>query len=232
MHKLKIYSTAVLFCGLALLPPVVSAQIMGPPLEAGVTEFGYIQKRFHRDMEPNHPREMQWKVTTLFARYAGYDWLTLSGEGLISDVKHDDFPGLRYQRFSLGGGVTSKLYGWRAWNLTGCLHYNEVFDRDHSANRFHKRTYGVIGGVQIGWSYGYRMLDANLWAGPMYVRDVAETYPWDANDPIKNESSGEFGFAAGAHVMLYRHAIGMVTVVYADYLQTRLGFAVSTGGER
>jgi hypothetical protein len=232
MRLIKSGFAAVFLCGVLTMAPAATAQIMGPPLEPGVVEFGYMHKWFHRDMEPFAPTEMRWEVNTLFARYGGFDWLTLSGEGLISSVKHDDFPGMSYHRYALGGGVTARFYELGPWSFAGCFHINEVIDRDDSETRFHKRTYGVIGGLQIGWFYEYDDHRANLWVGPMYVRDVGETYPWDSNDPLQNESPDEFGFAAGAHVVLFKYATGMINVVYADYAQARLGFAISAGGER
>ncbi len=230
MRLIKSGFAAVFLCGVLTMAPAATAQIMGPPLETGVVELGFMHKWFHRDMEPNHPSEMRWEVNALFARYGGFDWLTLSGEALISSFEHEDFSGLNFHRFSVGGGVTTRLYQWESWNFSGCFHYNEVFDREGTVSRFHKRTYGVIGGLQAGWSYDYRGHKLNLWAGPMYVRDVGETYPWDSNDPIRNESSDDFGMAVGAHVVVFRYGTGILNVVYADYLQARLGLALSTGG--
>lgn len=232
MRTTRICVAAVVVCSVLSMASFASAQIMGPPLERGEVEFGYMHKWFHRDMEPYHPLEMKWEVNMLFARYGGFDWLTLSGEGLISGIEHDDFPGLRYQRFSLGGGITSRFYTLGPWSLSGCFHYNEVFDRDKSYYRFHKRTYGVVSGLQIGRTFEYRGQNADLWIGPMYIRDTGENYPWDSNEPIKNESSDDFGFAAGAHIVLFRHYAGVVNVVYADYFQARLGVTIRTGGAR
>ncbi|NIO29119.1 MAG: hypothetical protein GTO29_11270 [Candidatus Latescibacteria bacterium] len=206
-----------------------NAQILSSTLKSGEAELGYIHKWFHRDMEPNLPTEMRWEVSTLFARYGGFEWLTLSVEGAISIFDHEDFPGLKYRRYALGGGVAAKLYQYRQWAFAGCFHFNEVWDHDRSANHFDKRTRGVITGLQIIRSFTFRNHAADVWIGPMYVDDIGETYPWDSNTPIKNEASDNFGVAMGAHTVFFKHFAGLFYVVYANYFQARLGIALHLG---
>jgi hypothetical protein len=206
------------------------AQVMGIPLEQGAFQFGYAYKWFHRDMEPNFPTEMRWEVGTFFARYGGFEWLTISIEGVAYSFEHEDFPELEYRRYAVGAGLAARLYRRGPWEIAGVFNYSEVWDHDDSPNNFHKRTSGLTAAMLLGRSFAYRDQKAFLWVGPAYVDDVAETYPWDSNDPIRNESVHNFGIAGGAEVLLFRHCAGFAYVVYTDYVQPRLGFAYQIGG--
>jgi hypothetical protein len=209
------------------------AQVMGLPLERGSVQLGYAYKWFHRDMEPSYPSEMRWEVGTFTVRYGGFQWLTLSIEGRVSNVEHDEFAGLEFRRYAVGAGLEVRLYERGPWEVAGAFHYTEVWDHDDSPNHFHKRTRDVTTALLVGRSFDYRGQDVALWAGPAYVDDMAETYPWDSNEPIPNEASNDFGITAGAEVLLFRHLAGVAWFVYAaDYIQPRIGLACQFGGAK
>jgi hypothetical protein len=215
----------MLICAVA-----AEAQIMGLPIPPHALEIGYTHKWFHRDVETGPVDELKWEVGTIAVRYGALSRLTISFEGNTSLYKNDDFPGLEFERYTVGGGVVVEVWERGPWNLSTCLHYNEVYDHDISKTHFHKRVYDIIGGVQAGYCFeplGQRM---NVWAGPMVVRDVGENYPWDANEPIRSESSGDFGFAVGSELVAVNYIAGNFYVVYADYLQARIRIAFHIGG--
>lgn len=206
------------------------AQIMGLTIPQRAVEIGYTHKWFHRDVEPGPVDEMKWEVGTLAVRYGALSHLTISFEGNMSSYENDEFPGFEFVRYTVGGGAVLEAWDQGPWSVSVCLHYNEVYDHDQSKSNFHKRVYDVIAGAQAGYRFealGQRM---NVWAGPVYVRDVGENYPWDANEPVRSESSGDFGIAVGSELVVVNYIAGNFHVVYADYLQARLRFALHIGG--
>jgi hypothetical protein len=207
-----------------------NAQIMGLTIPERGIEIGYTHKWFHRDVEPGPVDELKWEVGTFAVRYGVLSRLTISFEGNTTKFEHDDYPGFEFDRYTVGGGAVVEVWDRGAWSLSACLHYNEVYDHDLSKSHFHKRVYDVIAGVQAGYRFeplGQRM---NVWGGPMYVRDVADNYPWDANEAIRSESTGDVGIAVGSELVVLHHIAGSFHVVYADYLQARIRIALHIGG--
>jgi hypothetical protein len=209
-----------------------NAQVMGMNLDRHAAEIGFIYKWYHRDLEPNPPAEAKWGVSTFYVRYGAVPWMTGSLEGRVSEYENDEFEGMHFRRYTLGGGATVRLYRYGAWEFAGSFHFNEVWDEDRSEYHFHKRTYGVIAGLQAGRRFEIGGQRLGVWAGPMYARDVGENYPWDAEEPLRSESQDNLAIAAGGEIVAIGFLTGSAYVVWADYLQARLSFGVHVGGKR
>lgn len=208
-----------------------SAQIVGTTLEDDQVEMGAAYKWFHRDLEPYQPIEKRWEVATLFVRYGAGRRLTLIAEGGLSLVEHDDFPGLDYRRYALGLGATALLFERGDWSVCGSFHANEVWDHDNSHFRFHKRTYGFLGGVHVARVFEVLDQEVGVWTGMFYIEDTAETYPWDSRRALRSESDGGVAAALGGRVVLFDDLSGFAQMVYADYAQWRIGAALMINGE-
>ena len=210
----------VSFCGAAF------GQIMGPPLPTSSFEGGYTYKWFHRDLEPNKPIEMEWEVASFYARYGVTDRVTISFEGGSWEIEHDDFRGTEWDRITVGGGITARLYDYRGRYFSGFFHYNEVMDSDRSSAHFRKQTRGVITGIQANNKIRYRKQTVWITAGLAYVWDQGKNYVWGERPPLEDESEENLGLVLGANALIRGRLAPFAYVVYADYWQPRVGVAL------
>lgn len=209
-----------------------NAQIMGLTIPRRAIEIGYTYKWFHRDVEPAPIDEIKWEVGTFAVRYGAMSRVTISFEGYASRYESDDFPGLLFKRYTVGGGAVAEVWDGGPWSVSACLHYSEVYDSDRSKSHFHKRVYDVTAGLQVGYLFEPLGQHMNVWAGPVYVHDVGENYPWDTDEPIRSESKSDLGLAVGSEVVVFDYIAGNLHIVYANYLQARVRIALHLGGAK
>ena len=228
MTRRTAISLAFLFAILAPTPGWT--QVLAPPVPQHTVDLGFVYKWYHRDMEPESPRENQWEVGTIYGRFGVFEWLTLSFEGAISNVEHEDFPDLVYRRYAVGAGATAALLTFAGFDLDATLQVNDVWDQDYSENEFHKRTHGVVASIFVARTIGAGDFSFDLWAGPVYANDYGDNYPWGAREPVRNESVDNVGVLAGASVLAWRHILLTGSVDWINYSQVRLAAAVRFGG--
>jgi len=203
-----------------------SAQVIGPVLSKSSLELGYIYKWYHRDMEPNTPVEKDWEVASFFVRYGGTSRLTLSLEGGLWNVEHDDFPGMEFRRYTVGGGVGIRVLEVAGIGFSAFGHYNEVLDYDLSPPAFHKQTWGLNLGVLAEWSMTWKEQVLGIWGGPAYTLDESKNHAWNVRTfAYEDESATELGFVVGVNAVLWGRIVPSAHVVYADYFQGRIGIA-------
>jgi hypothetical protein len=207
------------------------AQIVAPLLEKQAFEVGYAYKWFDRDV-PSPQLEAEWDVGSFFARFGALDWLTLAAEGGLWGVEAADGTNQDYSRWVVGGAASARLHRAKRWNLTATITYNEVYDHDKSKNRSDKRTRGWNAGVLAGTTFAPAGQRLDLWAGPMFVDDLVESYAWGVDDPLAYNADTKLGGAAGAYAVLFDYISGFAYVLYADHPQWRVGVSLRTrGGE-
>ena len=223
--KKAVYIT-ISFLFLVSLCGAAYGQIVGPPLGKASFEGGYTYKWFHRDLEPNKPIEMEWEVASFFARYGITDRVTISFEGGSWEIEHDDFPGMEWDRITVGGGITVRVYEYRRYGLSGFFHYNEILDTDRSSARFRKQTRGVLTGVQVERGFKYRKQKVWLAAGVAYVWDQGKNYVWGERPPLEDDSENNIGIVLSASALIHNRLATFVYLVYADYWQPRVGVAL------
>jgi hypothetical protein len=202
------------------------AQVLGPSLESGSLELGYAYKWFHRDLESLVPEESRWETASLFFRYGAFGWVTLSFEGGIWNMEHDDFPGQYYRRYTVGAGASVDIWSYRGFAVSGSFHYSEIMDHDKSEYHFHKRIRSVIGGLFVETSYASWNQTFEMWGGLLYGYDEGETYAWGSPPAIEGDTDNNVGAGLGVGAVLFEHFVPFAQVVYIEYPQARVGFSL------
>lgn len=199
------------------------AQILGPTLDRHTLEVGYTYKWYERDFESDFLGQEDWSTGAFYFRYGACRWATIAFEGGIWTVHHDDFEGIDYRRYAFGGGLTALCWQRSAWRVEASAHYSEIFDHDRSENRLHKNVRNITATLQVERLFVIRNQEVFVWAGPAIVYDQSRQYPWLTSDPMKNDTSNNFGFVVGLNATALGRLSLFSDVVYADTFQPRLG---------
>ena len=202
------------------------AQVMGPALERHALEFGFVYKWYERDFESMYVGREDWSAGALYFKYGVCRWATLSVEGGISAVHHDDFPDNDYRRYTIGTGLTARVYERPGFRIEASGHYSEIFDHDRSDNQFHKNTRDIVAAIQFEGVGTIRDQQIVFWIGPAYVYDQVRQYPWRTHEPVKGDTSANFGVIIGTNVLLFDRIDVFFNGVYADAFQPRLGAGI------
>lgn len=224
---------AIFLCAVLCVsvPQSISAQVIAPPMEYKAAELGFTYKWFHRDVETGLIPEPQWETAAFYGRFAASDWLTITAEGGSWEVTHDDFPGQEYKRWTVGGGAVARAYSRGSLSVDATVTYNEIYDHDESTFDFDKRTYGWNAGVILDYGARFAGQSVDFWAGPMYVDDAIENYPYGADQPVRSDPENHWGIAAGAYGLFFDHASVFSYVLFLDHPQARVGLALRFGGD-
>ncbi len=199
------------------------AQVLGLALERHTLEIGYTYKWYERDFESDFLGKEDWSSGVFYFRYAACRWATISFEGGIWNLDHDDFEGIDYRRYAFGGGLTALLWRGAAWRVGASGHYSEIFDHDRSANRLHKNVRDITAAVHVERSFAVRNQTLAVWAGPAVVYNQSRQYPWQSTDPVRHDTSDNLGFAVGLNATLFGRLSLFSHGVYADTFQPRIG---------
>jgi hypothetical protein len=220
---------AIAFLVLARAPGA-RAQIVSPTIEHRAFEIGLAYKWFDRDVQSGPVDELKWEVATLYGRYGAFDRVTLSAEGLASDVNHPDFPLGIYRRYTMGGGVSVRVFEQASWEIDVTGHYQTVWDNDASSWDFDKRTRGWNADALVARHFTPGGQYLRAWAGPAYVDDRAENFLWGSSDPVVHEPESHWGIVAGGELVLWNHVSGLAYALFLDHPQGRIGVAWRMGG--
>lgn len=216
--------TAIVAVAFSAAP--VRSQVLGPGLERHRLEVGYTFKWYERDFESRYLGQEDWSTGAFYIRYGVCRWATMSFEGGIWTVEDDDFAGIDYERYTLGGGLTVRLWERPDWRIEISGHYSEIFDHDPSATQFHKNVRDMTAVLQVERTVPVRDQELIVWAGPAVVYNQSRQYPWQTTESVKNDTSNNLGFALGMNALLFERVDVFAHGVYADTFQPRLGAAV------
>jgi hypothetical protein len=172
---------------------------------------------------------MNWDASSLYVRYGAFSRLTFTAEGGLWSI---DETVTTYQRWVLGGGLTGLLYTRGRWAIDADFTYNEVYDHDESVQTTDHRTYGWNTGVLARGSFTVKDQRVDLYAGPMYVIDVAESYPFNTQDPVRSEPDQHWGACTGMYATLFDYVSGFAYVLFLDEPQFRFGVSLRSRGEQ
>jgi len=214
--------------GFLLANPVslACAQVMSPSLERHTFEIGCMYKWYERDFESSFIGRENWSSGAVYLRYGACRWATISFEGGVSTVHNDDFEGIDYRRYTIGGGLTVPCYRRADWQVEVASHYSEIFDHDRSENEFQKDVRDFVFAIQVERFFSVRDQAVIVWGGPAYVYDRSLQYPGGTYLPRKDDTSHNLGFVVGANAVLFERVNVLLHVVYADTFQPRLGAGI------
>ncbi len=222
-------ATAVIMVLAALClsrPTTAHSQIVGPALDRHALEIGYIYKWYERNFDSVFLGQESWSAGTAYFRYGVCRWVTMSIEGAIRDLHGDDIQGTDYRRYAIGGGLTAIVHSESTWRVEASGHYSEVFDHDRSVNQFHKNARDLLFVVQIERFLGAGDQSVVVWAGPAIAYDESRQFPWGAHQPVKDDTSNNFGFAVGLNAVLFGRVSVFFHGVGVDTFQPRAGAGV------
>jgi hypothetical protein len=223
---MKARITLIFLAAALLVATCTEAQVMGPILERHTLEIGVTYKWYDRDFESTYIGQEDWSAGAIYFKWGACRWATFDFEGGISTVSHDDFPDNNYRRYTFGGGITARLYRGKWFDVGLSGHYSEIFDHDRSDNQLHKNTRNITSVLQIEKEFDIRDQRLTVWGGPAFVFDQSRQYPWGSSDPIRDETSNNFGFVVGLNAVVFDRLALFANGVYADAFQPRLGAGV------
>lgn len=201
----------------------IDGQVLGPELIKHKFEIGYVYKWFNRKLEPHYWVECDWQYRSLFMKYGVDQWLTLSAEGLILNCKSERFPERDYRGYRFGAGIISRIVEAKGFRIALSFHYNEILYFDRSDSACHKSARGFVAAIQVERTFSFYDQNITLWAAPTYACDEITQYLYGHYEPYVDKSLNNWGFAIGTNILLLSHIEPFVHIVYADFIQPRLG---------
>lgn len=222
INRTRIVMFAAIIVVMTMVPHA-SAQIMGPTIDRHDLEIGYTFKWYERDFDSDFLGQEKWSTGAFYLRYGSCRWATLTLEGGLWNVNHDDFPDNDYRRYVVGIGITSLLYDKPRFGAGISGHYSEIFDHDKTSSQFHKNTRNITVALQVQTSWELRQTEIVLWGGPALIYDQSRQYPWQTNEPVRDETSGNFGLVLGVNALFIEQISAFGYVAYAEVFQPRLG---------
>lgn len=217
---------SLIVIAVSCMATLAHAQVVSPSVERHTFEVGYIHKWYERDFESSFIGREDWSSGAVYLRYGACRWATISLEGGISTVHHDDFAGIDYRRYAIGGGLTVPCFRRADWRIEAASHYNEIFDHDRSDNELQKNVRDFVVAIQVERFFSVRDQSVTLWGGPAYVYDRSLQYPGGTYIPVEDDTSHNLGFVVGANAVLFGHVAVFSHGIYADTFQPRLGIGI------
>ncbi|UCH83795.1 MAG: hypothetical protein JSW50_15315 [Candidatus Latescibacterota bacterium] len=216
---------------LVLLSENANAILLSPPAKKGKFTIGFNEMWIHRDQEwtygwpedEDNKSEDKYNLGALYAKYGVGDRVTLFAEfALFNGDPH--LQGISYRHINLGAGFNAIFFRTHNIDFSFLLSYLENFQHDNQETACHSTTRHWAGLIQLTQVYDFsqKKHEMAIWVGPGYFRDD-QTYDGGACPPRSKDSVKNFGLAVGANFLLWSHLELFGHVVYANYLQPRLG---------
>jgi len=218
--------TAAAVVVLVTLAENAHAILLTPPAKKRTFTVGFNEMFIHRNEEWNNgwgKDEDKYNLGALYARYGVFDRLTLFAEfALFNGDPH--MQGVSYRHFNLGTGFNAILLRTHNIDVSFLFSYLENFQHDNQETACHSTTRHWAGLIQLTQVYDFsqKKHEMAVWVGPGYFRDD-QKYDGGACTSAGKDSVNNFGFAIGANFLLWSHLELFGHVVYASYLQPRLG---------
>jgi len=201
------------------------AVLLSSLTDPGKFTLGATELWFHRDTEwtdTSSPVEEKYNLGAFWAKYGVHRRLTVFAEfALLSGDPHNQ--GVSYRYFNLGVGANVSLVEFEDFYASALVNYFENFQHDNQETNRHATTRHWAALLQIGkvFPLGSRH-KLNAWWAPGYFKDE-QAFDGGGSPASTNESTENFGAAAGGDFLFWDHLEVFVHVVYADYFQPRLG---------
>ncbi len=209
----------------AFLAQNASAILLTPPAKKGKFTIGAQELWLHRDTQWTDgagTTEDQYNLGTFWAKYGFHERITGFFEfAILNGDPHNE--GTSYRHINLGVGVNVLILEFEDFYVSALANYFESFQHDNQESNCHTMTRHFAGLIQVGKTFelGPKHKLTGWW-GPSYTRDD-QVYDGGACLDGKKESLSNFGIAAGANFLFWSHLEVFTHVIYAGYLQPRLG---------
>lgn len=211
-----------------LLPLVAHAQMLVNDNRRS-TELALVHEWFHRDLEPAPYGNTPWNITSLQLSYSVTDWFKFAVQGGYSVFEAEDFGDARYKQYSVGGGIAVRALKKNNWNIDATARYLDTFGLDTSPTLFHKHVRSAHGSVRLVRSFSPYRQSVKLWAGPLAVRDLVESFAWDATTPVSSNDAVGWGAQAGARIVVGGFVALYGFVSYVDDVQGGIALSLYAG---
>jgi hypothetical protein len=212
-------------CALALTPHVLRAQAVPFDGPRGAVEVGAVHERFHREMEPSAYSDTRWNITSILVTYRVAEWFGVGMQGGISTFNDEDFAGSEFTRYSVGAIGSVRALRRGAWDVGANARFLDTFDQDSSPTLLHKRVRSVSASVDVAYRFVVAGQSGTVWAGPLFVDDLVQTFAWDAVEAVETTSGGALGAALGGRVVVRVIAL-FAYVNYVDDFQGGVGISL------
>jgi len=217
---------AVVLMTITLLAADAHAILLTPPTKERKFTIGFIEMWYHRDQEWDNGwgiDEDKFNLGAVYAKYGVVDQLTLFAEfALYNGDPHNQ--GISYRHINLGAGFNAIFFRAHDIDMSLLVNYFENFQHDNQETACHSTTKHWAGIIQLTQVYPFseQKHEMAVWIGPGYFRDE-QIYDGGACTPSSKKSVENFGFAVGANFLFWSHLEVFGHVIYASYLQPRLG---------
>jgi hypothetical protein len=201
------------------------AILLTPPAKKGKFTFGAQEMWLHRDTEwtdGSGASEDQYNLGTFWAKYGFHERFTGYFEFVIlNGDPHNE--GTSYRHINLGVGATFKIVEFEDFYVSALANYFENFQHDNQESNCHSMTRHFAGLVQVGrtWELGTKHELTGWWGPAVFVDN--QIYDGGACLGGTKESQNNLGMAAGTDFLFWSHLELFVHVLYANYLQPRIG---------
>jgi hypothetical protein len=209
-----------------LLAGNAHAILLTPPAKEHKFTIGFTELWFHRDQEWTNGwgvDEDKFNLGAVYAKYGVVERLTLYAEfAIYNGDPHNQ--GISYRHINLGGGFNAVLFRTHDIDVSVLFNYFENFQHDNQESMCHSTTHHWAGLIQLTQTYEFseNKHEMAAWIGPGYFRDE-QIYDGGACTPSEKRSVDNVGLALGVNFLFWDHLETFAHVIYANYLQPRLG---------
>ncbi|MDP3150943.1 MAG: hypothetical protein Q8N83_17635 [Ignavibacteria bacterium] len=199
-----------------------SGQILRTTLKQGEFEMGVAYKQFERKQLPGFVDGTMWSMGVIYTCYGVSNWLSTSIEGIVwpnSPTHADDQRELT--TYSLGFGLNAKVYQIHDYQFLVDFLYSESFDFDQSSIGNNQQNKNLLIALRVAWPINVFNQPMIIWLGPSYAYDEYVGYPRRVRHLSK--SIRNFGVSLGCDVLLFEHISVLPHIVFANFIQPRVG---------
>lgn len=200
-------------------------QVVGPIIEVNRFELGYSYKWFSRDM--NGPedfyRKLDWSIPTGYMKCGIIRGLALSAEISLTRHEKNKIDETNYRGYTIGAGLTYLLVNINDNYISVSAHVIERFGFDKSSLKNHQGSISILSSLQIERHFRVYNQQVALWIAPAFIYDEYKFYFHGQYLSDKFVAKNKFGLIFGINPEIRNHIRPFFHVVYADYLQPRVG---------
>jgi hypothetical protein len=225
LKTMVMYATALLI----VTHEIALGGVIAPNIPKGTFEMGLQYRRINRQFSSGtYQDELEGSDGSLFIKYGLTRLATLTGEVLIlPDIGYrfgDDVEG-NWRYYVLGAGLQMTLWERQAWTVEPGFYATETLwfaeSNEGCDEKWISLDWVLVGSYSFRWS----KITMAIWGGPGYFY-IQRTVLASARCGRRVwETDNNWGGTAGWNVLVYGHAQGFFSFVYADNFEPRFGLS-------